>query len=707
MKPIAALISFVFRRLLPLLIAGWAHTVFPGSHAAAAGIEPVTFQFTLPENTRNPFERDLWADVVVPSGQTLCLPVYFAGDGQFAVRARADEKGGYALGKITERNGNESVELTATVSGRAAREVRVVQTRPLVRRDAGDSARFVLSDGREYTPVGANLAWAPGGQLSFYRKAFAEFGKQGLNWTRVWMCHWGGLNLDWLPERMGKSPPPGILDLRVANAWDRVLAQAEEHGVYVQMVLQHHGQYTTGANPNWAQNPWNVANGGFLNTPAEFFTSPVAREITRRKYRYVVARWGHSPAILAWELFNEVHWVDALTKDRDVAAVATWHSEMAAYIRSIDVYGHLVTTSTDDLHNPLYETMDYFQPHLYAPDMIAAPQRFDVSPAQLGRPVFYGEVGDDHMKAPARSKKSGVLIVPPVWASVMGEGRYPAQPWLGADLLKTKRLGELGAVGRFLAHMNSAPRGPLSAFSPAVASASTQPLVLLPGQHWQRRPAPTITVPTDGRYSASIAEMPHFIVGAEESVADGFPPKATLLIDLPRASTARLFLADGGVKGAALQVRVDGIVAAEQVWPELPVAPGAKAEKRPREIALPLTAGKHEIVLENTGGLDWVEFGSLDFGVEIPMVAAVGKRTDDFAALWVWRRDGVFADKTPPSLNDAVVTLDDVSPGEWRVTWWNSVKGVPAETKTISHLGGALRLPVPPISRHAALILER
>ena len=190
-------------------------------------------------------------------------------------------------------------------------------------------------------------------------------------------------------------------------------------------------------------------------------------------------------------------------------------------------------------------------------------------------------------------------------------------------------------------------------------------------------------------------------------MADGFPPKATLLVDLPRASTARLFLADGGVKGAALQVRVDGIVAAEQVWPELPVTPGAKAEKRPREIALPLTAGKHEIVLENTGGLDWVEFGSLDFGVEIPMVAAVGKRTDDFAALWVWRRDGVFADKTPRSLNDAVVTLDDVSPGEWRVTWWNSVKGVPTETKTISHSGGALRLPIPPISRHAALILER
>ena len=706
MKPTTELRSFFLLRIFVLVVAGVVLGA-PTLSLAAGATEPVAFSFTLPEDLRNPFGRDLWADVVTPSRRTLCLPVYFVGDGKFAVRAGADEKGTYSLGKITERNGTQIIEVSAIASDPATREVRVVQTRPLVRRDMGDSARFVLSDGREYTPVGANLAWAPGGRLSFYRKAFAEFGKQGLNWTRVWMCHWGGLNLDWLPERMGKSPRPGILDLRVANAWDTVLAQAEEHGVYVQMVLQHHGQYTTGANPNWEQNPWNAANGGFLNTPAEFFTSPMAREITRRKYRYIVARWGHSPAILAWELFNEVHWVDALTKDRDVAAVANWHSEMAAYIRSIDVYGHLVTTSTDDLHNPLYETMDYFQPHLYAPEMIAAPQRFEVSPVQLGRPVFYGEVGDDHMTASARAKKSGVLIVPPVWASVMGEGHSPAQPWLGAELLETKRLGELGAVGRFLAHMNKTPRGPLSVFSPTATSARTQPLVLLPGQHWQRRPAPTITVPTDGRYSSSVAEMPHFIVGAEESVADGFPSKATILIDLPQASTARLSLADGGVKGARLQVRVDGLVAAEEVWTELAVPSGRKAEKRAREIAFPLTAGRHEIVLENIGGLDWVEFGSLDFGVEIPVVAAVGKRAADFAALWVWRRDGVFAEKTPRPVNDAVVTLDDVIFGEWKVTWWDSLKGVPAETKIITHAGGALRLPVPPISRHVALILER
>lgn len=83
------------------------------------------------------------------------------------------------------------------------------------------------------------------------------------------------------------------------------MERAERHGIYFQLVLQHHGQYTT-TNSNWDENPWNAENGGFLNTPEEFLTSERAKELTRRKYRYIMARWSYSPQIMAWELFNEV-----------------------------------------------------------------------------------------------------------------------------------------------------------------------------------------------------------------------------------------------------------------------------------------------------------------------------------------------------------------------------------------------------------------
>jgi hypothetical protein len=51
--------------------------------------------------------------------------------------------------------------------------------------------------------------------------------------------------------------------------------------------------------------------------------------------------------------------------------------------------------------------------------------------------------------------------------------------------------------------------------------------------------------------------------------------------------------------------------------------------------------------------------------------------------------------------------LEDVPAGTWHATWWDSLKGVPAAPVPIRHPGGTLRLPTPPISRHAAVTLTR
>ena len=172
--------------------------------------------------------------------------------------------------------------------------------------------------------------------------------------------------------------------------------------------------------------------------------------ITLLKYRYIIARWGWSPSILAWELFNEVHWTDSFRHGHE-ADVARWHSSMATAIRQIDVYGHLVTTSTEDLRSPIYEKMDYFQPHLYAANLVAAARTFALPYASIDRPVFYGEEGDDHQPVSDEVKKAGLNIVPPVWASAMGQGTMVAEPWNGWQLLAQNRQNELGAVFRFLA----------------------------------------------------------------------------------------------------------------------------------------------------------------------------------------------------------------------------------------------------------------
>ncbi len=661
-------------------------------------VAPVELRFTLPVDARNPFARDLWAEVVTPSGEILRLPVFFLGRDQFAVRARAAEKGEYRLGRVTEHTTDGAdAPLVAKAVGGDRRTVTERETLRPVLRSPADRTRLTFSDGTLFTPVGANVAWPPNNRLKYYGSAFARFQEEHLNWMRVWMAHWSGLNLDWF------SRSSGTLDLPVADEWDKIVAGAEEHGVYVQLVLQHHGQYSSTVNSNWAANPWNAANaGGFLKSPTEFFTSAKARELTEWKYRYIVARWGYSPAILAWELFNEVHWTDAYKLDHREDAVAAWHGAMAQFLRRTDAYHHLVTTSTENLESPIYAEMDYFQPHLYSADVIAGARSFAPPPDQLDRPVFYGEMGDDHLPLSAEQKTSGISIVPPVWASLMGRGKLPAQPWLGADLIDRNRLGELGAVARFIEATKLDQRTNLTCFSAVVDSASHQPLTIEGVQRWQRHAAPEIDLPLDGRQLPEFANIPQIYVGAAKGRADGFPDRATFRLDAPRELNARAVISGMSEGPAFIRVSIDGKNVIETSW--TPKSAEAPSPAHPARLPFRIPSGHHTLVMENPMGPGWFELAGIDLDLEVSVLAAVGQRRDDFIALWVWHRTNVYA-LQPTAAVTGNVLLEAVPAGRWQVTWWDTVKGVPSAPTTIEHAGGMLLLSTPPIVRHAAVAL--
>lgn len=671
----------------------------------ATAVEPVQFVFRLPPDSENPFARDLWADVLTPSQKILHLPVFVFGNGLFAVRARPSEAGDYRLSTVTERDGNRSTPLPVTAQGQVRQTVKQPAPLPQVMGYRGSPSRFLFGNHTPFTPIGANVPWATADRVKFHLRAIADFNAQGLNWMRIWMSHWGGLNLDWLPADLGPAPPRGRLDLRVADDWDKIVAAAEDQGVYLQIVLQHHGQYSTTVNSNWKEHPWNKANrGGFLAKPDEFFTSTEALGLTALKYRYIVARWGYSPAVLAWELFNEVHWTDPINLGHDDATVAQWHEAMATYLRQVDKYHHLVTTSTENLRSPIYAKIDFYQPHLYAANQLAGVREFAFEPRKLDRPIFYGEFGDDHMELSTAQKESGVAIVPPVWASLMGEGRYPAQPWLGEQLIQRGRLGELGAVARFLKATRLCEREDLTPFSPAMECGTQVPLNLAAGQVWQRRPAPEIAVPLDGRETLELARIPRNFVGSTSDLQQGFPDRATFHFDAAQEITLRPRFTGVGAKGSAVRLSLDGQVALEKTWAAS--ADDAPTPRNPAILSLTVPAGKHTVVVENPGGSDWFELAGIETSQRIPVLAAVGKRGGDFLALWVWHREGVYALKPPAAVGGSLL-IEDVPAGSWQVAWWDALKGVPLAPQKIEHSGGRLKLVTPAIDRHAAVVLTR
>ncbi len=688
----------VLRRLLSLTFALWL--------PALAAARPVEFSFVLKPTAGNPFARAIWAEVATPDDRTLLLPAFYAQGDTWTVRARATAAGDYRLGAVTE----------TTDTGRVARPARVADpapitvTRPADPRgnivvDPRNPRRFAHADGTPYFPLGANLAWPEGPRAPFYRESFARLREAGMNWSRVWMCHWGGTNLDWTEHDLAPSPAPGSLHPQVAAYWDDIVAAAEENDIHFQMVFQHHGQLSTGANANWEFNPWNAANGGFLRSPVAFFSDPQARALTKQKYRYIVARWGYSTAVMAWELFNEAMWTDARNGTAaDNAAIASWHAEMADFVRSVDVYGHLVTTSDDYLHEPLYAKMDYLQPHLYASHLLPSARFIELPVSGPIRPVFYGEAGEDNEpRLVTGPRRGGALTLPIVWSSLMADHAAPAQYWYTTDAMRNGLLPQFATLVRFARAAGIDRRADLAAFTAVVESSEQMPLVIQPALNWRQGAGPAVAVPLDGREPAEVAAIPRHFVNADPASGQRYPGRVTLRLDYPRDATATVRIAGHGRDGASLRLALDGATVAEHRWP-------ATADGQPDATAaewkVPVSAGKHTLVLENPHGRDWFELAGIDTGLTCSPLAAVGRRAPDLLCLWLWHREGVYRpDGATPVAGQLL--LPDVPAGSWRLTWWNLEGGEAQPTSELDHVGGTLRLPTPPIGRHGAVTLER
>jgi hypothetical protein len=170
------------------------------------------------------------------------------------------------------------------------------------------------------------------------------------------------------------APGLGRYYSKTAKRLDEIFNLSEEKGMYIMLVLDYHGIFKSevdiwGSDAEWRTNPYNAANGGPCENPVDFFTNAKAKKIYKNKLRYLVARWGYSTKLACWELWNEI---DNVVEWQDVPAVAivSWHKEMTKYLKQVDPYRHLISTSIS--HREMtdlweIENIDFSQHHLYGP----------------------------------------------------------------------------------------------------------------------------------------------------------------------------------------------------------------------------------------------------------------------------------------------------------------------------------------------------
>jgi len=282
---------------------------------------------------------------------------------------------------------------------------------------------FVFDSGAPFIPVGENLCWGPSVQpLLAYDQWFRDLARRHANYIRVWMAPWS-FRLETTETGVGRYDQ--------LRAWqlDYLLERSEQRGLYWQLCLLNHGSFSRTQDPDWDHNPYNEELGGMCRLPNDFLTDPRAKAMCQRLLRYLVSRWGSSPQLTMWELFNEADYGEFRTED-----LTGWIDEMSRFLRTIDVNQRPITTSFHQ-QSPAevwrLPTIDVIQLHLYDQrdfaEALGGPMIATLKQT-FGKPVFIGEFGwtEDVVR---KIDDLGIHLHEGLWSSLMGGAYGGALVW--------------------------------------------------------------------------------------------------------------------------------------------------------------------------------------------------------------------------------------------------------------------------------------
>ena len=304
------------------------------------------------------------------------------GDPEWQIRFLPNAPGTYRFRlSATDRTGTVEHELTVNVQPGTSRS--------FVRVSPRDANYFEFDDGTPYFANGACICWYREDKGTFdYDHWFSDLADNGGNFARIWLSSWG-FQFDW----------GTVGDYRLDRAWqiDYIVRLALEKGIYLKLCMDCQHDFN---NPG---HPYLEAQGGPAVDHRDFFVNDEAKRLFKNRLRYAVARWGWSPSVMAWELWNEIEDV----KDYIAKNVIPWTGEMAAYLKDIDPNHHMTVNSFGaymfDPNMWLLPEMDFAQMHGYrrpgwysdefGRDMAASMQFHMQMLAPFKKPRLFAEFG--------------------------------------------------------------------------------------------------------------------------------------------------------------------------------------------------------------------------------------------------------------------------------------------------------------------------
>ncbi len=458
--------------------------VIPGGHRASgllqATPDPVThgkieFLFHAREVYDNPFDpEEVKIDAVVglPGGDSLVVPCFF----QVPVSYEDQEwvadptHRSWMLRLSSERAGKHTVRLriedgSGTWYGEPAEfQVRQGNLRGRILRDRDQSQYYRHSSGEPFYPLGINAGW---NSIENYTTILNNLSAGGATVFRYWQTPFSWQALEWSEDYYYNYEGLGRYNQEAAARSDSLFALCDSLDLAMQLCIFQHGQFSENVDAMWDSNPYNVANGGYVDRAEAYFYDESSRIQTRKLLRYIVARWGYSRNLFAWEFFNEVQFTGNHNNQSELwwPAVVDWHSEMSRYMESIDPYDHLMTTSAAEGQLASLDTigsMDNLQYHLYDEEetllvtQVGLDKRFLAELENTA--VINGEYGTRNgADTPFDMQRSAI------WNGIMTQ--VPRYMWIWEHYLDPQWAALFSMPARFLAEEDLAAAERLEPFS--------------------------------------------------------------------------------------------------------------------------------------------------------------------------------------------------------------------------------------------------
>ncbi len=650
--------------------------------------------------------------------------VRHTGDADWRVRYCPTVPGQYRYWLVLEDGSTRVQTQPATFQAVASSHsgmVRIAKANPL---------SFEHDDGSPYFAIGENVCW-PGPLGTFdYDNYWTKLADHGANYARLWIGPFDVFTLERVAR--GASDPAGLGRYDLLNSWrlDYVVDLAEQKGLKLMYCIDSFNSLRIKPqHAMWDRCPYNAAHGGPCRRPEEFFTDSTARELFKRRLRYIVARWSYSPAILSWEFWNEVNIIETYVSEDSVA----WHREMARYLRDLDPYDHLITTSWagtegDPAVDALPE-MDYIQSHQYgARD--AATFMIEVcreKTRRFGKPHYFGEFGTGTEAEGTREDSDGIHLHNGLWSGVVSGAAGTAMLWWWDSYVEPKNLyHHFRPVAEFVRDVPFHKLDYRPAEIAAVDYAGPPPpprredLTVHPTRgSWE--PAPfnepvLVAVHRDGRIEGGdrLARVLHGVRNHRK-----LHNPATFRVDYPEPG--QFIVEVNGVSGhggAKLKVYLDGSLKLDK---DLADSDSSTKTLTQYDGGYPIDipAGRHEVRVVNDGN-DWLFVGYRLPGYrfrEDPGVQAWGLVADRAAsgqpAVLLWIKNERYTwynhnhGETLRTIPATRMTLVGVPDGRYRIECWDTYTGQVTACDEAVAKTGKLVLPVAPLAKDAAFKVIR